>query len=491
MKAKKLSNVMRGVSSVTASVLALSLLGTGVADTYRTNLDDVLGTKSYVTSSDKDSARFKTDYSTIEEMLAAARDIAVREGEEGTVVMKNDNGALPLPAGADVALFGLAAYAPYPYASGDFKAGNEDAVDLVQALTDGGVKVNETLRAFYVDKLLNKHEVVTKNPWTGADEISIGYDNIYTTTIGDMVDFVINEVSPEKFAQMGAPADWKSQIDKNSTTGICVFARPGGESNTYAPGSAVDSAGQKTGKDPLALSDEELAVVDAAKETCSKVVVLLNTGNTMLVKDIAGGGAHEVDGIAYIGCVNDYQSIGIANVLTGKVNATGALADTFVADHASIPAVQNFGGDYYADADIVAASAANGFDPRYPGMEISNISSAGSFGGGGATYSAGQYIVEAEGIYVGYKYYETRYYDSVVNPASNAGSAKGATQGGAWEYGKEVLYPFGHGLSYLEYEQTLKSVNVDKTPEGDITAIVEIKNKSSQNGKFLAQLYVQ
>lgn len=491
MKAKKLLPVTRGMSAVMASVLTLSLLGSGVADTYRKNLDDVLGTQSYVTISDEDSARFKSDYGTIDEMMAAAKNIAVREGEEGTVVMKNDNNALPLAGTDTVALFGLAAYAPYPYNAGDLRAGNEDAVDLVQALTDAGIQINETMKNFYTEKLLNKHEVVIQNPWTGEDQVSVGFDYIYTTTIGDMTEFVINEVPAEKYEELGAPSDWKSQIDRDSTTAVCVFARPGGESNTYAPGSAVNFAGEKTGKDPLALSEDELSVIAAAKETCSRVVVLLNTGNTMVIKDIAEGGSHEVDGIAYIGCPNDYQFTGIVNVLTGKVNATGALTDTYVADHGSIPAVQNFGGDYYADADIVAANAANGFDPRYPGVEISNVSSAGSFGGGGATYSAGQYIVEAEGIYVGYKYYETRYFDSVMNPSYNAASSKGATQGGEWDYGREVTYSFGHTLSYLDYTQTLKSIAVDKTPEGNITAVIEVKNNSSQDGRFLAQLYVQ
>lgn len=104
MKAKNLSPVMRGISAAMASVLALAVTGTSVADTYRTNVDDVLGTQSYVTSSDKDSARFKSDYATVEDMMAAAKDIAIREGEEGTVVMKNDNDVLPLNT-TNVALF--------------------------------------------------------------------------------------------------------------------------------------------------------------------------------------------------------------------------------------------------------------------------------------------------------------------------------------------------------------------------------------------------
>ncbi len=474
-----------------ASILTLSVVGTSITDNYRTNLDDVLGTQSYVTKTDKDSAVYQSDYATIEEMAAAAKDIAVREGEEGTVIMKNDNDVFPLSETASVALFGLAAYAPYPYQSGDLKAGNEDAVDLVQGLTDAGIKINETVKNFYVNDLLNAHEEVTKNQWTGEDVVNTAFDHMYSTTIGDMVEYQINEVPADRYEEFGAPSDMKEQINKEETVAVCVFARPGGESNTYAPGSALNFEGEATGKDPLALSEDELSVIAYAKETCSKVIVLLNTGNAMVINDIVEGGAYEVDGIAYIGSPNDYQFTGIVNVLTGKVNATGALTDTYVADNASIPAVQNFGGDYYADADIVAANAENGYDSRYPNQEISNVSSAGSFGGGSATYSAGQYIAEAEGIYVGYKYYETRYFDSIMNPEFNAGSAKGATQSDVWNYDSEVVYPFGHTLSYLDYTQNVKSVDVDKTAEGEVTAVVEVTNNSNQDGKFLAQLYVQ
>ncbi len=491
MKAKKLVPFFRGMSSVMASILTLSILGTTVADTYRTNLDDVLGTQSYVTVDSQENARFQSDYSTIEEMAEAIKDIAIREGEEGTVIMKNDNDVLPLSTDETIALFGLAAYAPYPISAGDLKAGNEDGVDLLQGLKDAGFQVNETLEAFYMNDLLNPHEVVTQNAWTGEDVISTEFDYIYNTSVGDMTDFAITEVPADMYVELGAPEDLSAQISKETTVGICVFARPGGESNTYAPRSAVNFAGESTGEDPLALSEDELSVVAFAKETCSKVIVLLNTGNAMLIQDIAEGGAYEVDGIAYIGCPNDYQFTGIVNVLSGEVNATGALTDTYVVDNSSIPAVVNFGGDYYADADIVAANAENGFDARYPGVEITNISSAGSFGGGSATYSGGQYIVEAEGIYVGYKYFDTRYYDSIMNPAFHAASSEGATQAEQWDYTKEVIYSFGHSLSFLDYTQEIVSLNVDKTPEGGITAVVAVTNNSSEDGRFLAQLYVQ
>lgn len=478
MKAKKFTPAMRGLAALMTCLMVLSIVGTGVANTYRGALDDTLGTESYVTINDDSAARFKTDYATIEDMAAAARDIAIREGEEGTVVMKNDNGVLPLKANANVALFGLAAYNVYGP-----KGGNADAASLADALAGAGLNVNETLKDYYMTNIINMHTEMRANRWTGKEVPTTVYDHMYVSAPGDWTTYQIAEVPPTEFEALGVPADWKSAIAKDSI-GICVFARGAGEGNTYKPGSALNYAGEATGEDPLKLSADELAVVEAAKETCSKVIVLLNTGNNMMIADIAEGGSHEVDGICYIGCLNDYQTIGIANVLTGKVNATGALASAFVRDHQSIPAVQNVGGDYFADYEIVCRND----DPRYPGKEIGNIGT-GSFGGAD-TYNGGMYIVEAEGIYVGYKYYETRYFDAVMGQG-NANSAAGATQGSAWNYSDEMLYTFGHGLSYLDYTQTIKSVTVDRSVNGNITAVVEVKNNSNQDGKFLTQLYVQ
>ena len=375
-------------------------------------------------------------------------------------------------------MFGLAAYNVYGP-----KGGNADAASLADALAGAGLNVNETLKDYYMTNIINMHTEMRPNRWTGKEVPTTVYDHMYVSAPGDWTTYQIAEVPPAEFETLGVPANWKEAIAKDSI-GICVFARGAGEANTYKPGSALNYAGEATGEDPLKLSADELAVVEAAKETCSKVIVLLNTGNNMMIADIAEGGSHEVDGICYIGCPNDYQTIGIANVLTGKVNATGALASAFVRDHQSIPAVQNVGGDYFADYEIVCRND----DPRYPGKEIGNIGT-GSFGGAD-TYNGGMYIVEAEGIYVGYKYYETRYFDAVMGQG-NANSAAGATQGSAWNYGDEMLYTFGHGLSYLDYTQTIKSVTVDRSVNGNITAVVEVKNNSNQDGKFLTQLYVQ
>lgn len=493
MKVKRFRPVARGITAVMASLLAISGLGYGVADKYRGALDNTLGTQSYQINEDKDASRFKSDYATIDDLADAARALAVREGEEGTVVMKNDNSALPLASGKKVALFGTASYLQYK-GMNDLHADNSDMIDLVGAFEKANIALEPTVKAIY-DKILS-HTVTDTVDWGSSTQTTVTVTYGPTTTLGDMEDFKINEVPESKLVELGeAAADWKSAVVKNDTIGICTFSRPGGENCMYAPNSAVNFEGVKTGKDPLALSDDELSIVDLAKETCSKVIVLLNTGNQMELGDIVKGGAHEVDAICYIGIPNDYQCEGIVNVLSGKVNATGALADTFVYSNSSIPAMMNAGGKqygedrYFNDYQIVEARSGQ-WDDRYPNTEIRN-GELNSFDRA-VTYNGGMYIVEAEGIYVGYKYYETRYYDSVVDAAgTKANSVKGSTRGSAWDYAKEVTYTFGHGLSYLDYDQNIENVVVDKQPEGNITATVAVHNKSNTDGKFLAQLYVQ
>lgn len=485
MSSKKiLLPIARGVASVAASVLALSTLGYGVAQVWRGTIDAALGTESFEIVKEGETEIFPKEFKSEEEFVKAMKEHAVQQGREGAVVMKNKDNALPISANATVALFGINSYSQYYGVA----AGNSDRVNLESALTAQGLKIDGTVKNIYanIDGLVSEQEVTDSSGNTSIKKVK---DYALVTSPGDWTNYKISECDPAKFVELGvAEENWKSQVTKGAI-GIVTFARGAGEGGTFKPGSALDSQGNPTGKDPLTLSDEELSVVDAAKEVCDKVIVLLNSGNTLGIKEIAEGGAHEVDGIVYIGALNDYQLSGIAEVLVGKVNATGALPETYMADFNSLPAMQNFGGDYFVDYETVGT--ASGYtDPRWgAGTEIANTM-AGSFGGS-ATYNGGFFIVEAEGIYGGYNYYETRYYDSIVNSASKANSTKGSTTGSAWNYNDEIVYSFGHGLSYYEYEQKIVALNVDRSTTGNITATVEVTNKSNTKGNFLAQLYVQ
>ena len=488
MKRRKINALAVGLAATFASIVVITVAGGEIANAYRGTIDSVFGTSSYVSVAGE--GRFNKKYETIDDMIKAAHDVAVKEGQQGTVLMKNDNGVLPLAASSKVALFGIGAYATFPYLSGDLKAGNNDAVDLETAFSNAGFAIDQTVANVY-KTITNKHIAAQANPWTGEVTYAVAYDVAPAASPGDMVQFQNNEIPASALAgKAGVDANWTNGID-SSATAFVVISRGAGEGNTYHPTlNATDYLGNETNRTALALSEDELSVIDLAKSKCSKVVVLINSGNNLELADISKGGAHEVDGIAYIGCINDYQLEGVVDVLAGKVNANGHLSDTFVVDNLrSIPASQNVGDGIFGDYEIIAANAANGYDSRWPNTDI-GTSVKSSFGSN-VSYSADSYIVEAEGIYVGYKYFETRYYDSIVNPSFNANSTAGSHDGSAWAYDKEVLYTFGSGLSYLDYEQNITAVEVDKTTEGEVTATIALKNKGDKAGLFTAQLYVQ
>ena len=493
MKKRSLNALAVGLTATFASLMAFTLVGGSIANAYRSTLDGVFGTTSYVPVVGE--GKFNKKFTSIDSMINAAKAVAIKEGQQGTVLMKNDNSVLPLAASSKVALFGIGAYATFPYLSGDLKAGNADAVDLKTAFTQAGFKVDPKVAEVY-EKITNKHIAESVNPWTGEVSYAVAYDVAPMVSPGDWVTgpsrFQNNEVAADALgAKAGVADNWAEEID--AQTAIVVISRGAGEGNTYHPTiDARDYLGNATDRNALQLSNDELGLIDFAKEHCGKVVVLINSGNNLELKEISKGGAHEVDGIAYIGCPNDYQLVGVVDVLSGQVNANGHLADTFVLDNLkSNPASQNIGSGIFADSGIVAANLGESTynDPRWPGKTIqtgvySSFMSQDS-------YSSDSYVVEAEGIYVGYKYFETRYYDSIANPSYKASATAGSTDGQAWSYDKEVLYSFGSGLSYLPYEQNITKLSVDKTTEGEVTATVAIKNKGEKSGLFTAQLYAQ
>ena len=467
MKFNKRASLFRGLAAITALLFALSTVGysiamsniaVGMVDSFfgvdRTIYNDwTEEVEGYTIPGSVEGysylkgVSYETDHATVEEYVDALKAHIIKQGEEGFALLKNDNAALPLAEGAKVALFGWNAYNnPSGHTGGP--AGNADKITLAQGLAAAGLDVNATIQA--------------------ADFSEIG---ITTDSRGREVESDIHAMKSASadytIPEMFAPKDTWS-IDKDTTTGIVVLGRGGGEGANYIPDSATNA------EDPLALSDAEKEMIKYAKENCSKVIVLVVTANAMELGPIAKGGELEVDAIGFCGIPNDYQYQGIANVLAGKVNATGALTDTFAYDNSFNPAVINMGQQQYADLDTIANFA----DPLERGLEANS-------------YSANNYIVEAEGIYVGYKYYESRYFDSIANPDSNAKDPIGSSKAGeAWDYANEVVFTFGHGLSYVPYSQEIKDVYVDLSENGDITAVIAVTNEGDKDATFLAQLYV-
>ncbi|VUW93804.1 glycoside hydrolase family 3 C-terminal domain-containing protein [Blautia obeum] len=450
-------NLWRGLTTLTASLLTVSVAAGPVVDSYRTDIDKFLGTKSsamVTDSTDEDLYTYKSDYSSTTELLDSIEDLGERMSEEGTVLLKNENNALPLSKDETqkLSLLGFSSY--YPVQGGDMgsslsvnKGTDADTVDFVEALNAKGFGINEELQKLY--KSLEADFKTEVNMWGNIME----YYHI-TAPATDGV-FASKEPSQEKMDSVDDK--WKDSMDDYNVM-LVTIGRSSTENGTYLPGvDGVDASQNLNQTDPLGLSDDERDLINAAVEAKEnnggKVIVMLNNANAMEIDEIKNNDG--VDAIMEIGFPGGYGFYGVADILSGEANPSGHLTDTYAVTNANSPAAQNFGNYEWTNAD--------------PSVNINAEE------------------VEAEDIYTGYKYYETRYADTVLGQG-NADATVGSSTGKAWNYDDEVSYPFGYGLSYTTFEQTLKSVDVDLANR-TVTAEVDVKNTGDVAGKDVVQLY--
>lgn len=450
-------NIWRGMTTLTASLLTVSVAAGPVVDSYRTDIDKFLGTKSsamVTDSTDEDLYTYKSDYSSTTELLESIEDLGERMSEEGTVLLKNENNALPLSKDETqkLSLLGFSSY--YPVQGGDMGSSlteNEgtdaDTVDFVEALAAKGFSINEDLQNLY--KSLESEFKTEVNMWGNIVE--------YYHITAPATDGVFASEEPSQETMDGVDSQWKESMDDYNVM-LVTIGRSSTENGTYLPGvDGVDASQDLNQTDPLGLSDDERDLINAAVEAKEsnggKVIVMLNNANAMEIDEIKNNDG--VDAILEVGLPGGYGFYGVADILSGEANPSGHLTDTYAVTNANSPAAQNFGNYEWINAD--------------------------------PTVNINAEEVEAEGIYTGYKYYETRYADTVLGQG-NADATVGSSTGKAWDYDNEVSYPFGYGLSYTTFEQTLKSVDVD-LENRTVTAEVEVKNTGDVAGKDVVQLY--
>ena len=450
-------NLWRGLTTLTASLLTVSVAAGPVVDSYRTDIDKFLGTKSsamVTDSTDEDLYTYKSDYSSTTELLESIEDLGERMSEEGTVLLKNENNALPLSKDETqkLSLLGFSSY--YPVQGGDMGSSlteNEgtdaDTVDFVEALAAKGFSINEDLQNLY--KSLESEFKTEVNMWGNIVE--------YYHITAPATDGVFASEEPSQETMDSVDSQWKESMDDYNVM-LVTIGRSSTENGTYLPGvDGVDASQDLNQTDPLGLSDDERDLINAAVEAKEsnggKVIVMLNNANAMEIDEIKNNDG--VDAILEVGLPGGYGFYGVADILSGEANPSGHLTDTYAVTNANSPAAQNFGNYEWINAD--------------------------------PTVNINAEEVEAEGIYTGYKYYETRYADTVLGQG-NADATVGSSTGKAWDYDNEVSYPFGYGLSYTTFEQTLKSVDVD-LENRTVTAEVEVKNTGDVAGKDVVQLY--
>ncbi len=450
-------NILRGLTSLTALIAAI-VLGFSIAAVnnapvineklgFETNklvlkqgLKDING-DGVIDGEDVEKpayflSDFAKDVNNVTDEEKAAKNAAVEafveaEAEEGAVLLTNKNNALPLEKGAKVSLFGRATVDAY-YKGNSGGGSGGTFVTYLEAMTDperAGFQVNQTLVDAYNGDTSPKRSATTRI--IGESPVSIYTDEVKAS-----------------FAGYGDAA-------------IVILAREGAESNDLYRNDVE-------GISELALHKDErdmLEIVRAGKQngTFKKIIVLINSGHPMEVKWLD---EYEVDACMVIGGPGKSTGFrGVSDLLVGNANPSGRLVDTYASNSLSAPATQNFGEYSYTNSSEVASVCTdNANDSVY-------------------------YVVQTEGIYVGYRYYETRYEDCVLGrygADSNVGTFDSKDK---WNYAEEMSFPFGYGISYTTFEQTLSSVtrNADNT----ITVKGTVKNTGSVPGKSVVEVYAQ
>ncbi len=443
---KKYRKIFKGLTASTLALLTFSVGMTGVLTTYSHYVNDYLGTVDTVLEADKvnpDAVHFKSDY--FNNLLYNASGTQYTESEavnymndklafiketvgEGITLLKN-NGVLPLTSAKKVTCLGRSsADLHYCASSGSGIIPTSNAITIEQAFSSVNVTANPTAYAFYKGR---SEKYKTEE---GGNKAAIGETPIsaYTTEV-------------------------TQSFKEYSDAAIVIFTRPGGEGNDLVQTGGTDFTGSQ-----LNLNQDEKDVLNLAKETFEKVIVVLNTDNPIGIGDLKDD--DKIDAIVWAGGMGINGVEALAELLVGKNNFSGKLPDTFATDSLSSAAAQNCGSYKYTNADEITAYVKN--------------SCAHSF------------VVEAEGIYIGYKYYETRYEDCVLGGRSADNSNGIYASSGKWNYSDEMGYTFGYGLSYTEFDQTLSEVtfNDDKSVA---TVKVNVKNTGSVAGKDVVQIWFQ
>ena len=367
---------------------------------------------------DQSARYFQGDFNSVEEMIDYGLEVCRQVEAEGAALLMNENGALPLEEGAKVSCFSTSSV---NLVYGGTGSGNIDASaadSLKTALEKSGLSVNPTLWDFYTQGPGGDY-VRDSGGFTSAAAVGEAPWSAYTGEVKDSV------------AQYGDAA-------------IVVLSRVGGE--------GVDLSFREVNY--LALDDSErdmmknLADMKAAG-TVQKIVVLLNTANALQV-DFLKDNEYDVDACLWIGDVGITGINAVADILAGRVNPSGSLADTYCYDNYSSPAMANFVPTVYQG---------------YVKGEIPD--------------NAKTYMIYQEGIYVGYKYYETRYEDRVM----------GTGNAGGYDYSADVAFPFGHGLSYTTFEYS--DFSRTETMGSFMGVKVTVTNTGDKAGKETVQLYAQ
>ena len=379
------------------------------------------GTFNNIKNKDENAIYHKMDFDSQEEMVHYGENLCKQVEAEGAALLMNENNALPLAKGAMVSCFSTSSV---DLVYGGTGSGNIDASKadtLKGALEIAGFEVNQTLWDFY-----------------------LGLDEQYKRKTGGTI---------ATASATAAECPWelytdevKESVISYGDAAVVVLSRVGGE------GADLDYKNVNY----LALDENEREMMEniaamKAEGTIKKVIVLLNTANALQV-DFLKDNEYGVDACLWIGDVGITGIDAVGEILSGVINPSGSLVDTYCYNNFSAPAMVNF-------APVTYDGYAEGVIPK----------------------NASTYMVYQEGIYVGYKYYETRYEDFVMEQG-NAGD---------YDYHADVAFPFGYGLSYTDFQYSDMKVAFNKGTDQFEVSVKVTNTGDTYAGKETVQIYVQ
>lgn len=382
-----------------------------------------------------------------EDTVKQSREVIKKIGEEGIVLVKN-NGLLPLASDVkNLNVFGWGSTNPLFGGTGSGSSDSSTAVGILQSLQDAGYETNQTLTKMYTDYCEKRATIaMSSQDFTLPEPTVDAYTDSLMSEAKDFSDTAVIVIGRSGGEGADLPTDMNALIHGTYNEGLEVSVAPANwrYMNAYYTNNG-DYDDFEKGESYLELSVTEEHMVEKVCSEFDNVVVIINANNTM-----------------ELGWVDEYEQIGavllapgagatgftaLGEIMNGSVNPSGKTVDTFVKDLMKTPYINNIGNLSYNNVEDLKQQLAAA-DGAYEG----NLS----------------FVNYAEGIYVGYKFYET------------------AAEEGLIKYEDHVQYPFGYGLSYTTFKKTIENF----ADNGDtVTFDVVVENTGDVAGKDVAEIY--
>ena len=451
---KKMSNrnFRKIVIPICSVVLVVCFVVTTAGNIFAAYLDNNLGTGERNVAIVEGSEKWDTDYygkiPTPEKAKKLALETLNKVTDEGMILLKN-NGVLPLAPNSSVSPFGKGYVYPFYDSPGEQSS--------MKHSYDYAVSPEEALASKF--NILSYAADLQPGTTTKAGSTSNGNSTFDTypdqpgaapgTKDLDINSFGANGRIPELSVSRYSELSDDDLSKMKDSVGLVFISR------TAAEGMDLKYDGYTDGTPHyLALTQNEKDMIKEAKRICSKIVVLVNSSNPIELQPVMAGD-FEADAILWVGAPGEEGFHSMARILCGEVNPSGRTYDIMPADFLKGPEMANFGNFTYSN--VIAGTTQEG-ETQF-----------------------GTYMDYAEGVYYGYRYYETAH--DIKADGFTYGQL--TPEGGILEEGA-VCYPFGYGLSYTTFAQSITSFDASGD---DIVIGVKVENTGNYDGKEVVQVY--